>query len=171
MATLPPRHDLESKKGSAAAPLSTKFGAGNESRTRDLNLGKANGAPNCTATHLDVTANCAELRGAPLQIKCRKVATFNERRESRFACATPLMAEHYRNQRFAPHMTNNAPAAKRPTATLARPIRNGVGCLSATLMQACPAGVWGSEPMNVTKPPRIAPKPSLDNAVEIFSTL
>ena len=60
MATLPPRHDLESKKGSAAAPLSTKLGAGNESRTRDLNLGKANGAPNHTATRLDVTKNCTE---------------------------------------------------------------------------------------------------------------
>ena len=40
MATLPPRHDLKSKKGSAVASLSIKLGAGEESRTLDLNLGK-----------------------------------------------------------------------------------------------------------------------------------
>ncbi len=40
MATLPPRHDLKSRKGSAVASLSIKLGAGDESRTRDLNLGK-----------------------------------------------------------------------------------------------------------------------------------
>ena len=49
------------QKGKRSGPLSTKLGAGNESRTRDLNLGKANAAPNHTATRSDVTSNCRRI--------------------------------------------------------------------------------------------------------------
>ncbi|MEP6609798.1 MAG: hypothetical protein ABJA83_14135, partial [Burkholderiaceae bacterium] len=38
-----------------------KLGAGNESRTRDLNLGKVSAAPSFTATHPNITLNSAQL--------------------------------------------------------------------------------------------------------------
>ena len=43
-------------------PSLQKLGAGDESRTRDLNLGKARIAPNRTATRADVTSKYSELQ-------------------------------------------------------------------------------------------------------------
>ncbi len=67
MATLPPRRFARpalNQKGKRFGFPSVAIGtgAGDESRTRDLNLGKATAAPSYTATRRNVTLIRAELR-------------------------------------------------------------------------------------------------------------